>query len=66
MESYSTRAMARVWKAQRFSWWMTRLLHHFPEDPPFDRQLQAAEFDFLTGSQAAQMALAENYAGLAY
>jgi p-hydroxybenzoate 3-monooxygenase len=66
MESYSTRAMARVWKAQRFSWWMTRLLHHFPEDPPFDRKLQAAEFDFLTGSQAAQMALAENYVGLAY
>jgi p-hydroxybenzoate 3-monooxygenase len=66
LEGYSHRAMARVWKAQRFSWWMTRLLHHFPEDPPFDQRLQAAEFDFLAGSQAAQAALAENYAGLAY
>ena len=66
LESYSGRAMARVWKAQRFSWWMTRLLHHFPEDPPFDRRLQEAEFDFLAGSRAAQAALAENYVGLAY
>jgi len=66
LDGYSERAMARVWKAQRFSWWMTRLLHDFPEDPPFDRRLQQAEFDFLAGSQAAQVALAENYAGLAY
>ena len=66
LEGYSQRAMARVWKAQRFSWWMTRLLHHFPEDPPFDQRLQEAEFDFLDGSQAAQAALAENYVGLAY
>jgi p-hydroxybenzoate 3-monooxygenase len=66
LEGYSWRAMARVWKAQRFSWWMTRLLHDFPADPPFDRQLQAAEFDFLAGSRAAQAALAENYVGLAY
>jgi p-hydroxybenzoate 3-monooxygenase len=66
LEGYSGRAMARVWKAQRFSWWMTRLLHDFPADPPFDRQLQAAEFDFLAGSRAAQAALAENYVGLAY
>jgi len=66
LEGYSQRALARVWKAQRFSWWMTRLLHDFPEDPPFDRQLQAAEFDFLAGSRSAQAALAENYVGLAY
>ena len=59
-------ATARVWKAQRFSWWMTRLLHRFPEDPPFDRRLQQAEFDFLAGSNAAQAALAENYVGLGY
>ena len=45
---------------------MTRLLHDFPEDSPFDRRLQAAEFDFLAGSKAAQAALAENYVGLAY
>ncbi len=66
LENYSERALARVWKAQRFSWWMTRLLHDFPEDSPFDRRLQAAEFDFLAGSKAAQAALAENYVGLAY
>jgi p-hydroxybenzoate 3-monooxygenase len=63
---YSPRAMARVWQAQRFSWWMTRLLHQFPDDPPFDRRLQRAEFDFLAGSRAAQAALAENYVGLPY
>jgi p-hydroxybenzoate 3-monooxygenase len=66
LESYSTRALARVWQAQRFSWWMTRLLHRFPEDPSFDRHLQAAEFGFLAGSRAAQAALAENYVGLPY
>jgi p-hydroxybenzoate 3-monooxygenase len=66
LRSYSDRALARVWKAQRFSWWMTRLLHRFPEDPPFDRRLQQAEFDFLAESKPAQAALAENYVGLAY
>jgi p-hydroxybenzoate 3-monooxygenase len=63
---YSEHAMARVWKAQRFSWWMTRLLHHFPDDSPFERRLQEAEFDYLAGSRAAQAALAENYVGLPY
>jgi p-hydroxybenzoate 3-monooxygenase len=66
LEGYSERAKARVWKAQRFSWWMTRLLHRFPEDPSFDRRLQEAEFDYLAGSRAAQTALAENYVGLPY
>jgi len=66
LETYSDRAMARVWKAQRFSWWMTRLLHRFPEDPPFDQRLQDAEFEFLAGSPTAQAALAENYVGLPY
>ena len=66
LENYSERAMARVWQAQRFSWWMTRLLHRFPEDSPFDRRLQEAEFDYLAGSKAAQAVLAENYVGLAY
>jgi p-hydroxybenzoate 3-monooxygenase len=66
LEGYSDRAMARVWKVQRFSWWMTRLLHDFPEDPLFERRLQETEFDYLAGSRSAQAALAENYVGLPY
>ncbi|HUS54396.1 MAG TPA: 4-hydroxybenzoate 3-monooxygenase [Thermohalobaculum sp.] len=66
LETYSERAMARVWKAQRFSWWMTRLLHRFPEDPPFEHRLQQAEFDYLAQSPTAQAGLAENYVGLPY
>ncbi|HUF87402.1 MAG TPA: 4-hydroxybenzoate 3-monooxygenase [Thermohalobaculum sp.] len=66
LETYSDRALARVWKAQRFSWWMTRLLHRFDDDPPFERRLKQAEFDYLAGSPAAQAALAENYVGLPY
>ena len=64
LERYSDGALARVWKAERFSWWMTGLLHLFPEQTGFDRRLQAAEFDWLAGSEAAQTALAENYVGL--
>ena len=62
---YSVRALARVWKAERFSWWMTKLLHTFPEDLAFERRMQRAEFDYLRGSAAAQTSLAENYVGLA-
>lgn len=63
---YSARALARVWKAERFSWWMTTLLHRFPEDGAFNHRIQQAEFDYLIGSRAAQTALAENYVGLPY
>ncbi len=63
---YSARALARVWKAERFSWWMTTLLHRFPEDGAFNHRIQQAEFDYLLGSRAAQTALAENYVGLPY
>ncbi len=66
LDAYSDRALARVWKAQRFSWWMTRLMHSFPDDPPFNRRLQQAEFEMLEESQAAQTVLAENYVGLPY
>lgn len=66
LDGYSGRALARVWKAQRFSWWMTRLLHRFDEDLPFERRLREAEFDYLAGSRAAQTALAENYVGLPF
>jgi p-hydroxybenzoate 3-monooxygenase len=66
LDSYSDRALARVWKAERFSWWMTTLLHRFTDRTPFDDRLQAAEFDWLAGSSAAQTALAENYVGLPF
>jgi p-hydroxybenzoate 3-monooxygenase len=56
--------LARVWKAQRFSWWMTALTHRFPEASSFERRAQAAELAYLVASKAAQTALAENYVGL--
>jgi p-hydroxybenzoate 3-monooxygenase len=65
LDEYSDRALARVWKAVRFSWWMTNTLHRFPgmvDD--FDRRLQATELDYLFGSENAQRAMAENYVGL--
>jgi p-hydroxybenzoate 3-monooxygenase len=64
--SYSERALARVWKAERFSWWLTGLLHRFPEASPFDTRVRQAELDYLLGSKAAMTALAENYVGLPY
>ena len=64
LDAYSARALSRIWKAERFSWWMTSLMHVFPETGPFGRRIQRAEFDYLTGSQAAQKSLAENYTGL--
>ncbi len=66
IETYSERALARVWKSERFSWSMTTLLHLFPDQSPFERRMQEAEFDYLAGSEAAQTALAENYVGLPY
>jgi p-hydroxybenzoate 3-monooxygenase len=64
LAEYSDRALARVWKAVRFSWWMTSLLHRFPETGGFGQRIQEAELDYLAGSEAAQHALAENYVGL--
>jgi p-hydroxybenzoate 3-monooxygenase len=66
LEAYAAKALARVWKAERFSWQMTTMLHQFPESSGFDRKMQAAELDYLFSSQAAQTALAENYVGLPY
>lgn len=66
LQAYSQKALARVWKTQRFSWWMTGLLHHFPEQSDFDRRVQAAEFAHLQSSQDAQRSLAVNYVGLPY
>ncbi len=64
IDGYSARVLARVWKAERFSWWMTSILHTFPETDPFGRRMQRTEFDYLVGSEAASRALAENYTGL--
>ena len=61
---YSAKALARVWKSERFSWSLTRLMHRFPEDGPFERRMQVAELDYIAGSEAAQRSIAENYVGL--
>ena len=66
LQNYSKTALDRVWKAERFSWWMTRLLHWFPNQNNFEQYLQSAEFDYLQSSHAAKVALAENYVGLEY
>lgn len=64
LEAYSNTALARVWKAERFSWWMTTLMHHFPSDGEFAHKMRQAEFSYLSSSSAAQTAMAENYVGL--
>ena len=66
MNAYSDTCLRRVWKAERFSWWMTTLLHRFPENGPFGERIQLAELDYLVHSNAAMTALAENYVGLPY
>ena len=66
LDQYSAKSLARVWKAVRFSWWMTTMLHRFPETGEFGQRLQEAELDYLVHSQAASTALAENYVGLPY
>jgi p-hydroxybenzoate 3-monooxygenase len=62
--NYSGRALARVWKAERFSWWFTGITHRFPDTGPLERRLQVAELDYIHKSKAAQTMLAENYVGL--
>ena len=64
IDHYSARALARVWKAERFSWWFTSITHRFPEMDGFGRKMQIAELHYLRGSRAAQTMLAENYVGL--
>jgi p-hydroxybenzoate 3-monooxygenase len=64
LEAYSQKALARVWKGQRFSWWMTTLLHRFPDNTPYDQRLQQTELEYLFSSQHALASLAENYVGL--
>jgi p-hydroxybenzoate 3-monooxygenase len=66
LDAYAGKAIARVWQAVRFSWWLTSLLHRFPTQTDFDQRVQEAELDFIAGSRAAQAALAEVYTGLPY
>jgi len=66
IDGYSQRALARIWKAQRFSWWMTTLLHRFPDRLSYDDRLQDTELAYLFSSDAAQRSLAENYVGLPF
>jgi p-hydroxybenzoate 3-monooxygenase len=61
---YSAKALARVWKSERFSWSLTKLMHRFPEDGPFERAMQVAELDYIASSVAARTSIAENYVGL--
>ncbi|HVI99836.1 MAG TPA: 4-hydroxybenzoate 3-monooxygenase [Sphingomonas sp.] len=61
---YQKKALARVWKSERFSWYLTKLMHRFPEDGPFERAMQVAELDYIANSRAMQTAIAENYVGL--
>jgi p-hydroxybenzoate 3-monooxygenase len=66
LEGYSQRALARVWKAERFSWWMTSVLHRFPDTDDFSSRIQRTELDYLVASRAATQALSENYTGLPF
>jgi p-hydroxybenzoate 3-monooxygenase len=64
LDGYSQAVLPRIWKGQRFSWWMTSILHHFPNENAFDRRRQVTELEYLVSSRAAATTLAENYAGL--
>ncbi|WP_433652048.1 hypothetical protein ACQP2C_06105 [Micromonospora zamorensis] len=61
LESYSTTALRRVWRAQHFSWWMTSMLHRLDGDDPYETKLQTATLRYLAGSRAYATSLAENY-----
>lgn len=66
LDAYSDKALARVWKASRFSWWMTSMLHRFPETGDFGQRMQQAELDYVSSSETASATVAENYVGLPY
>ncbi|MDA9487989.1 MULTISPECIES: 4-hydroxybenzoate 3-monooxygenase [Bradyrhizobium] len=66
LEGYSAKALARIWKAQRFSWWMTMMLHRFPDRLDYEDRLQQTELEYLFSSETAQRLLAENYVGLPF
>ncbi len=64
LAGYQDKALARIWKAERFSWYLTKLMHRFPEDGSFEHRMQRAELDYVAASAAMQTAIAENYVGL--
>jgi len=66
LNGYSAQALARVWKAERFSWWFSSIMHRYPDQSPFDLKMQVADLAFLRSNKAAQQAMAENYVGLPY
>lgn len=66
LDAYSERCLRRIWKAERFSWWFTSLMHRFPDTGAFGQKIQHAELDYLVGSHAASTAMAENYVGLPF
>lgn len=66
IDSYSEKALKRVWKAERFSWWFSSMMHRFPDQSEFDLKMQIADLEFLRSNKAAQQAMAENYVGLPY
>jgi p-hydroxybenzoate 3-monooxygenase len=66
IDAYSAKALSRIWKAVRFSWWMTSMLHQFPDTGAFGARIQLAELDYVANSKAAAASLAENYVGLPY
>ena len=66
IDAYSERALSRVWKAERFSWWFSSLMHRYPDQSEFDLKMQVAELEFLRSNEAAQKAMAQNYVGLPY
>ena len=66
IDSYSQKALARVWKAERFSWWFSSLMHRYPDQSEFDLKMQIAELEFLRSNTSAQQVMAENYVGLPY
>jgi p-hydroxybenzoate 3-monooxygenase len=66
IDAYSAKALSRVWKAVRFSWWMTSMLHQFPDTGAFGARIQLAELDYVVNSKVAAASLAENYVGLPY
>ena len=66
IDTYSENALKRVWKAERFSWWFSSLMHRYPDQSEFDLKMQVAELEFLRSNKAARQAMAENYVGLPY
>ncbi|MEO1612208.1 MAG: 4-hydroxybenzoate 3-monooxygenase [Pseudomonadota bacterium] len=66
IDAYSAKALARIWKTERFSWWFSSLMHRYPDQSDFDVKMQIAEIEFLRSNKAAQKAMAENYVGLPY